>query len=408
MKTTSKPASSRRPPGTHPNPPRNIRDLRAGVIGTGFIGPVHIEALRRLGIQVVALCDLPDRVEAQAAKHGVPMAFSDYRRMLDCPELDVVHITVPNRFHCRMSLAALEAGKHCICEKPLAMNSREAAAICRKAAASRKVFAVNYNVRFYAAVLQLRRMVQRGDLGEIIHINGSYLQDWLFKDTDYNWRLLPREGGRLRSVADIGTHWMDTASFIVGARIKAVLADLGIWHRTRKRPLGEVQTFATSGRPMKFASYRVSTDDFANVLLKFENGARGNLAVSQVAAGRKNCIRIEIYGSRKSAWWCSENPEMLYLGNRDGANEVAVRGTPAFGPDAAPYIDYPAGHVEGFPDTFKMLFRSVYSRIAGVSGQERLYAGPEDGLHEVAVCEAIERSSRGARWEPVRIGKARS
>lgn len=404
MKSTSSAGIRSKRRGNLPKPPIEIRSLRAGVIGTGFIGPVHIEALRRLGIQVIALCDLPDRVEAQAAKLGVPMAFSDYKRMLACPEVDVVHITVPNRFHCAMALAALDAGKHCICEKPLAMNTREARAICRKAAASRSVFAVNYNVRFYPAVLQLRKMVQRGDLGDIIHVNGSYLQDWLFKDTDYNWRLLPREGGKLRAVADIGTHWMDTASFVLGARINAVMADLGIWHTTRKRPLGEVQTFAKTSRSMKFANYKVATDDFANVLLKFDNRARGNLAVSQVAAGRKNCIRIEIYGSKKSAWWCSEDPEMLHFGNRDTTNEIAIRGTPTFGPDVAPYVDYPAGHVEGFPDTFKMLFRSVYSRIARGGEEERLFAGPQDGLHEVAVCEAIERSSRAARWEPVRAG----
>jgi predicted dehydrogenase len=253
---------------------------------------------------------------------------------------------------------------------------------------------VNYNVRFYPAVLQLHRMVQRGDLGEIIHVNGSYMQDWLFKDTDYNWRLLPREGGKLRAVADIGTHWMDTVSFILGSKIRSVFAKLATYHRTRRRPLGEVQTFAKADSRMKYAAYRVQTDDHADVLLDFANGARGNLAVSQVAAGRKNCIRIEIYGSKKSAWWCSESPEMLGFGNRDSANEVAVRGTPAFGPDAAPFVDYPAGHVEGFPDSFKMNFRAIYSAIAGVSTGETLFATAEDGHTEVAVCEAILASHR--------------
>jgi predicted dehydrogenase len=260
------------------------------------------------------------------------------------------------------------------------------------------VFAVNYNVRFYPAVLQLRRMVARGDLGEIIHVNGSYMQDWLFKDTDYNWRLLPQEGGQLRAVADIGTHWMDTVGFILGQKITSVFADLRTWHQTRKRPLGEVQTFAKAARDLKYASYRVKTEDFANVLLQFSGGACGNLAVSQVAAGRKNCIRIEIYGTKKSTWWCSEDPERLQMGNRDIANEVAVRGTPVFGPDAAPYVDYPAGHVEGFPDTFKMLFRSVYCYIRNGAKGERLFAGVEDGHAEVAVCEAILTSHQSQRW----------
>ena len=381
--------------------PKSIRHIRAGVIGTGFIGPVHIEALRRLGVQVTALCDLPDRVGAAAEKYGIPHAFRDYRELLASPELDVVHITVPNRYHCEMALAALENGKHCVCEKPLAMNTGQTQRIVAAARGSKNVFAVNYNVRFYPAVLHLRNMVARGQLGDIIHVNGSYLQDWLLKETDYNWRLLPEEGGKLRAVADIGTHWMDTVCFILGARINSVFADLRTWHRTRKRPLGEVQTFARASRKLKYAYYRVTTDDFANILLQFSNNAQGNLGVSQVAAGRKNCIRIEIYGSLQSAWWCSEDPERVHVGNRDEPNQLALRGTPNFGPDVVPYVDYPAGHVEGFPDTFKMLFRSVYSTIADGGRGKRLFAGVTDGHEEVAVCEAIWKSHASRKWTRV-------
>ena len=374
-----------------------MTNIKAGVIGTGFIGPVHLEALRRLGVKVTALADLPDRVKAAAEKFGIPEAFGDYRELLRSPDVDVVHITSPNRFHCEMALAALRAGKHVICEKPLAMNTRETMRVVKLARATGRVFAVNYNVRFYPAVLALHRMVARGELGDIIHVNGSYMQDWLFKDTDYNWRLLPREGGKLRAVADIGTHWMDTASFILGTKITSVFADLGTFHKTRRRPLGEVQTFAKSDAKMNYASYKVETEDFASVLLRFANGARGNLGVSQVAAGRKNCIRIEIYGGRKSAWWCSEQPEMLHFGNRDGANETAVRATPAFGDGAAGFMDYPPGHVEGFPDTFKMLFRNIYAAIAG-GKTERLFATAGDGHQEVAVCEAIMKSNKTQKW----------
>jgi predicted dehydrogenase len=228
------------------------------------------------------------------------------------------------------------------------------------------------------------------------------MQDWLFKDTDYNWRLLPEEGGKLRAVADIGTHWMDTVSFVLGASIASVFADLATWHKTRRRPLGEVETFARASKQMKYARYRVATEDFASVLLEFSNGARGNLGVSQVAAGRKNSIRMEIYGSKKSAWWCSESPEVLQFGNRDTANEVAVRGTPVFGPAVAPFLDYPAGHVEGFPDTFKMLFRAVYTAIAEKRAGPRLFATAEDGHREVAVCEAIIKSNKERAWVKVK------
>jgi predicted dehydrogenase len=376
----------------------SLSELRAGIIGTGFIGPVHLEALRRLGVQVNALCEVPERVRSAAERLSIPQAFADYRELLRSPAVDVVHITAPNRFHAEMSLAAVQAGKHVVCEKPLAMNTRETAAIVKAVAKARTVFAVNYNVRFYPAVLQLRRAVAQGELGEIIHVNGSYFQDWLFKDTDYNWRLLPAEGGKLRAVADIGTHWMDTVSFILGARIQSVFADLATFHKTRKRPLGEVQTFAKADARMKYASYKVATEDFASVLLQFSNGARGNLGVSQVAAGRKNCIRLEIYGSKKSAWWCSEEPETLRFGNRDGANQIAVRATPAFGDGASGFMDYPSGHVEGFPDTFKMLFRNIYATIASGGKGPRLFASAEDGHAEVAVCEAILQSHRSKRW----------
>ncbi len=375
----------------------DIHSLRAGVIGTGFIGPVHVEALRRLGITVAAICDVGDLGARAATRLAIPQAFADYRDLLACPEVDVVHITAPNRFHCEMSLAALRAGKHVVCEKPLAMNTRETARIVQAAQAARRVFAVNYNVRFYPAVLAMRQRVERGELGDIIHVNGSYLQDWLFKDTDYNWRLLPKEGGKLRAVADIGTHWMDAVSFILGAGIRSVLADLATWHKTRQRPLGEVQTFAEAAAKVRYAAYRVRTDDFGSVLLRFANGARGNLGVSQVAAGRKNCIRIEIYGSKKSAWWCSEEPETLHFGSRDGANETAVRATAAFGAGAAGLMDYPPGHVEGFPDTFKMNFRNIYTAIAGGPG-DRLFATARDGHQEVAVCEAILKSSQCRQW----------
>ncbi len=380
---------------------QSIISLRAGVIGTGFIGPVHVEALRRNGVAVTAICDVGDLGTKAAARLSIPRAFADYRALLSCPEVDVVHITTPNRFHCEMSLAALNAGKHVICEKPLAMNTRETARIVKTVRAAKRTFAVNYNIRFYPAVLALRRFVERGELGDIIHVNGSYMQDWLYKDTDYNWRLLPKEGGTLRAVSDIGTHWMDTVSFVLGSRITSVFAHLATWHKRRRRPLGEVQTYAKADARMKYASYAVKTDDYASVLLRFANGTHGNLSVSQVAAGRKNCIRVEIYGSKKSAWWCSEEPEVLHFGNRDGANETAVRATPAFGDGAAGFIDYPPGHVEGFPDTFKMNFRAIYTAIATGGTSTPLFATVQDGHQEVAVCEAIVASNQMQTWSEV-------
>jgi predicted dehydrogenase len=373
----------------------SLHHLRAGIIGSGFIGPVHIEALRRLGVAVTAICG-SEKAKAVAEHWGIPQVFTghDFQGLVQCPEVDVVHITSPNRHHHAQALAALAAGKHVVCEKPLAMNARETAELVAAAETSGKVFAVNYNVRFYPAVLQMRALVTSGALGDIIHVNGSYMQDWLLKATDYNWRLLASEGGELRAVGDIGTHWLDAVSFILGSKVQELLADLATFHTTRQRPVGEVQTFSIDA-PAETMAYAVDTEDFASVLLRFANGARGNLAVSQVAAGRKNSIRIEVYGTKQSVWWDSENPDTLHYGRRDAANATAMRGCAEFG-EAAGYTDYPGGHVEGFPDTFKMLYRSIYQSIA--SGGRGLHASAADGHEEVRLCEAILQSNQQRRW----------
>lgn len=375
--------------------------LRAGIIGSGFIGPVHIEALRRIGVEVTAICG-SEKARAVATQWSIPHVFTghDFRAMLASPEVDVVHITSPNRQHFVQAKAALAAGKHVICEKPLAMNTAETSelvALAKEHAAL--VFAVNYNVRFYPAVLQLRADVAAGRLGQIIHVNGSYFQDWLLKPTDYNWRLLAEEGGELRAVGDIGTHWLDTASFVLGARIEAVMAQLSTFHKTRRRPVGEVQTFSHEA-PAETVDYAVDTEDFANILLRFGGGALGNVAVSQVAAGRKNSIRLEIYGTEASASWHSEEPNVIHYGSRDGANGESHRACPGF-TDAAGFTDYPPGHAEGFPDSFKMLYRAVYADIAHGKSAAPLYATAEDGHHEVALCDAILRSHRAQQWQTV-------
>ncbi|MFM7607156.1 MAG: Gfo/Idh/MocA family protein [Prosthecobacter sp.] len=374
----------------------SIHSLRAGIIGSGFIGPVHIEALRRIGVKVTAICG-SERARDVAAQWEIPRVFTghDFQSLVTSTEVDVVHITSPNRHHHAQSLAALAAGKHVICEKPLAMTTRETSEIVEAARSSGKVFAVNYNVRFCPAVLQMRAVAQRGDLGEIIHVNGSYMQDWLLKETDYNWRVLASESGELRAVGDIGTHWLDTVGFILGSPVTELLADLSTFHRARKRPVGEVQTFSNEA-----ASHTedcpVDTEDFASVLLAFANGAHGNLAVSQVAAGRKNCIRIEIYGTKQSVWWDSENPDLLHYGRRDEANATPLRASAGF-MDATGYTDYPAGHAEGFPDAFKMLYRSIYTAIAG-GQRDALFADATAGHEEVRLCEAILKSHRERRW----------
>lgn len=384
--------------------PEKLR-IRAGVIGTGFIGPVHIEGLKRNGIKVAAICG-SKKALAVAQKWNIPQVFTsyDYQSLVNSPQVDVVHITTPNKQHYAQSVAALRAGKHVVCEKPLAMTSKETAGIVKLAAQRpHQIFAVNYNIRFYPAVLQMRADVAAGRLGKIIHVNGSYFQDWLLKPTDYNWRLLPEEGGKLRAVADIGTHWIDTVCFILGARIESLYAHLSTFHKKRQRPLGEVQTFTKASKNQRWVAYNVGTEDFSSILLQFDNGAHGNVGVSQVAAGRKNSLRIEIYGTERSAWWESEEPNTIHYGARDGANQVSHRSCPGFAEETAGYTDYPPGHAEGFPDTFKMLYRAVYEDIArGRPSRNPLYATAQDGDDEVRICEAVLASHEKQKWITVK------
>jgi predicted dehydrogenase len=380
----------------------SLAHLRAGLIGTGFIGPVHVEALKRLGVQVTAVCGSTSSARALADRWGIPEIYGDYdyKTLLASPNVDVVHITSPNKVHVEQSLAALKAGKHVVCEKPLGMTTKETARVVTAAAKSDRIFAVNYMCRFVPAVLQMRAMAQRGDLGQIIHVQGHFFQDWLLKATDYNWRLLSSEGGRLRAVGDIGTHWIDAVSFILGDHVESVFATLETFHKKRLRPKGEIQTFAKID-PKKMEPFAVDTEDFASVLLRYGRGVHANLAVSQVAAGRKCSLAVGIYGSEGSVRWDLEQPNEIYVGRRDEPNQILQRATAGFSEDIAGFTDYPGGHAEGFSDAHKMQYRAVYQRVAAGGTGKRLFATAEDGHEEIAICEAILKSADRQRWVDV-------
>ncbi len=389
-----------------------LHPFRAGIIGTGFIAPVHVEALRRLGIQVTAICGSTASARAMAESLGIPEVYGDYDYAALCrsPQVDVVHITSPNKVHVEQALFALAAGKHVVCEKPLGMNSRETARLVRavqKGGPSGPLLAVNYMCRFFPAVLQMRAMVQRGDLGKIIHVQGHFFQDWLLHDTDFNWRIQADEGGKLRAVGDIGTHWMDTVSHILGAPVTAVFAALETFHKTRLRPAGPVRTFAAVDRS-KLVPYTVDTEDFASLLLKFgkaghgfTDGVHANAAISQVAAGWKCSLALGIYGTQGSVRWDLQQPNEIQVGYRDQPNQVLQRGTPGFDADVAGFTDYPGGHPEGFPDSHKMHYRAIYQNLATGRPSPVGFATVEDGHDEVRLCEAILRSARLSRWVPV-------
>ncbi|MGE0760846.1 MAG: Gfo/Idh/MocA family protein, partial [Pirellulaceae bacterium] len=258
-----------------------MKPCRAAVVGTGFIGPVHVEGLRRAGIEVAALIgSTPEKSRAAAVRLGVPVSHATLNDVLADSSIDAVHVTTPNRWHFEQAQGVMRAGKHILCEKPLAMNSRESAELVRLAAASGVAAGVAYNVRFYPLCHEAAERVQTGQLGRVWHITGSYVQDWLLHDTDFNWRVLAEDGGALRAIADIGTHWLDLVQFITGQRVLAVCADLQTVHAQRQHPRRGVETFSSSGkRPATDVadSIAITTDDAGCVLLHFDNGAQGAL-----------------------------------------------------------------------------------------------------------------------------------
>lgn len=380
---------------------QTLFDINTVVLGAGFMGGVHTEALKRVGVNVAGILDISapaaDRI---AHSLGLKRVYRSLAEVLDDPQVDVVHVTTPNASHFELAAQALRAGKHVLCEKPLAMNTQESAELVKIAAETGRVAGVNYNIRFYPLCHEARNRIQQGDVGDVFSIYGSYVQDWLLYDTDYNWRVLNEEGGALRAVADIGTHWLDLMYFITGLEIDAVFADLYTVHKTRKRPRGEVETFAGKvDRVIPTEAIPISTEDMGCIMLRFQNGARGNLWVSQVTAGRKNCLRFEIAGANKALAWNSEQPNELWLGTREGANQTLMRDPGLLSDAARAVANYPGGHNEGFPDTFKQCFKRFYEYI--VSGD---YAAPEpfptfqEGHREVALCEAIEKSAREEAW----------
>jgi predicted dehydrogenase len=376
--------------------------MRAAVVGTGFVGVLHVEALRRLGIEVLGVVgSSPARARAKALAVPLPAPYDSFEALLADDRVDVVHLTTPNHLHYEQAKAVLAAGKHIVCEKPLALDSAQSAELLELAERSGLVHCTNFNIRFYPQAQEARALVAEGRLGDVWNVHGGYLQDWLLLPTDWNWRLEPEKGGELRAVSDIGSHWLDLVQFVTGRRIVEVVADLATTIPVRRRPVGEVETFATADE-VEREDAPMSTEDLAHMLVRFDGGGLGSAVVSQVSAGRKNSLRLEVDGSLGALAWDSERPEELWLGHRGRPNEVLLRSPALLEPEAAVRTTLPAGHAEGFADTFKELYRAVYRAVAaGGMPDEPDFPTFVDGHRENVLAEAVLRSARERRWVEV-------
>jgi predicted dehydrogenase len=377
----------------------SLSDVGAAVIGTGFIGTVHVEALRRIGVQVRGvLGSTPERGRARADVLGVARAYDSLAELLADETVRVVHVTSPNDLHVSQAREILAAGKHVVCEKPLAMTAAESAELVALAASSGLINATNFNIRYYPLNQHAHDVVAEGGLGDIRLVTGRYFQDWLLLESDWNWRLQPERGGALRAVGDIGSHWLDLMTFVTGQRIVEVMADLATFIGVRHEPTGPVETFSTD-RSGETVRREIATEDTATILVRFANGARGAVSISQISPGRKNSLQYEVDGSTSSLAWDSEQPDQLWLGHRDRPNEILLKNPALMGPSGQAASVLPAGHVEGFADTFGAHFRAVYADVvAGAPSSRPGYPSFADGHDEMLVGEAVARSARERRW----------
>ncbi len=367
------------------------------------MGRVHLEALRRVeGVEVVAIVGRQlESAKRLGAGFGIEKAESDYHNVLLDRSIDAVHICTPNAMHYSMTKDSLLAGKHVLCEKPLTTTVGEAAGLVSLARERKLRNCVCHNLRYYPMVQQMRRMREDGDLGRVLVVQGTYSQDWLLYETDWNWRIDAQAGGALRTMADVGTHWFDMAEHVTGLRVDSLCADLQTFFPTRQRPKQSVETFAGKTlRAKDVEEVRIETEDFGSVIFHMGELTRGCMTASQVSGGRKNRLNLEIYGTEASVSWDQERPDELWIGHRNGPNGIMLKDPASLQNQAASYADLPGGHSEGYDDTFKQVFRRFYRSIAEPDAPAE-YPQMIDGLRHMQLLQAELESHRRRGWVDV-------
>ena len=370
--------------------------LRIAICGTGFIGRVHARSARLAGAEVVAVAasSLASAREA-ASDLQVEQVFATSEELVEAPGIDVVHLCTPNHLHEPLALKALAAGKHVVCEKPVAFDGAGATRIGEAAAAAGRVVTVPFVYRYHPMVREARARVAAGELGRLRLLHGSYQQDWLLTPDDTNWRVDGALGGPSRAFADIGSHWCDLVEFAAGHRITRLLARLttAVPARAVAGPTSHTATFSPAGPGAEHRS--VATEDVATVLFETDGGAVGTLLVSQISPGRKNRLWFELDGEAAAVVFDQEQPEVLWIGRRDGAT-VLPRDPALLAPDAARLATLPAGHAQGYNDCFDLFVADTYAAIRGDAPAGLPAIG--DGVRAATITDAVLASARADTW----------
>ncbi len=373
-----------------------MKKIRVAVVGLGFVGVLHVEALRRLGnIEVVAICD-SYQAQKKAKQLYIEAAYDDFKKMIDEVNPDFIHICTPNVSHYDIAKYALNHGVNVVLEKPMTYTIEQARELYYLAKDKHLINAVNFHNRLYPAPAYIKSMIQKDQIGDVFSVNGHYVQDWMLFETDYSWRLNSSESGKTRVIADIGSHWIDLVEYMTGLEVVEVLADFKILYETRKKAIGQIESFNTLVTD-QYEDIKIDTEDVATLLLRFSNGALGNAIFSQACAGKKNEIEVLISGKKASLQWSLDTHSDVKIGYRNKPNEIITKDFLLM-KEVSNSFDYPAGHTEGYGDAFKQVFKNVYHE-----SKPKLYANFYDGLRQMIINEKIYQSAKTSSW--VKIGK---
>ena len=372
--------------------------MRVGVIGAGMVASLHARSARLAGAELAAVAASSEASSAEAAARlGFERAYASGAELIADDRIDVVHVCTPNHLHLELAAAAIAAGRHVICEKPLTTDPVAADRLAAAAEAAGVVAAVPFVYRFYPMVREARERVAAGELGRIGLLSGCYLQDWLAAAGTSNWRVDPALGGPSRAFADIGSHWCDLVEFVTGERLAAVSAQLRTLHPQRPPAADSPRSFAPPEDGDRSGWEAVQTEDAAVVSFRTAAGTPGALVVSQASPGAKNRLRFELTGSAATLAFEQEEPDRLVIGELERRSTIE-RDPARLSPAAARYATLPAGHPQGFNDCFAAFVADVYEQIesgAPVAG----LPGFADGARAVRVTDAVVRSGREeAAW----------
>lgn len=386
---------------------KQAKTINAAFIGAGYIGKVQIAQLLRLypKVKIIGLADTNLAVgQAIAREFGIERVTADYREFLDDKNIQVIHNCTPNNLHYQMNKEALEQGKHVFSEKPLALTVREGMELTELAEKRQLEAGVNFCYRFYPVVHEARERIKSGEIGEVFSVMGSFLQDWLLFNTDFNWRLTREQTGNSYVMADLGSHWCDLVQFVTGLKITALMADLRTIHAVRKKPRSGSLTFARQTLA-EMEEIKCDLEDYSALLIRLSNGARGVFMTSSLCAGRKVIIDLQIYGSKQSLSWNHERPAELLVGNRDRANEILIE-SPLLQKEATrKYALLPSGHPMGYHDTFFNLFSDFYAAVEkNMAGEKTFVNYPtfREAAYELKIVEAAVKSDKEGKWQEIR------